>query len=820
MWFITHKIIMGRSMRRFISLISFLTLCLFGNIVLAETEDESRFLERIEINRLNERVEIVIGLAQAYRYISHTPADYGDILRVRLSKLNRAVSDERGVGGRRTLNWKATPDIPLYEVRAESDSTAGIYVVLRFKTPVKFQARSGPEKRTLIISLPTASVEAKKPEEIAAADADILSATSGDYTVSLMSSRKRIDINTIEPHELFKRRQLFVVRTIVNGEEYYRLRLGFFTLKEAKKIHKKLHTNYKRAWIDQANGLEIERANSGFVDLLSIPVTPIPGSKQQPVLAAKLVVMMETARDAMQKKEYGRAAAIYSKITEYPLRPYQRDALERLGLARERKNQLAHAKAEYEKYLKLYPKGKASERVRQRLAGIMTAHARKKDKLELTEITEEKAPTWQVFGNFAQFYRKNRLKTEDASTETTVSSLDTDLDINARRRTKMYDLRLRFSGRYDNDFIRSDKSFSAVSSLYADLLTRDGRHSARIGRQTRTSGGILGRFDGFYYGNQAWKTGKINFVNGWLVDSTKYGINHADKHFYGTSLDWTPQESDWSFNTFLIEQRAENFLDRRAIGGEIKYFNRIQSFFGLIDYDIYFDELNIAYIIANRTLTEKTKINMVFDYRKSPIITLNNALQGQTARSLSDLHKIHSKKEMRQLAKDRAVVSKNVTVGLSQEVSDKWQVTGDATVYSTSSSSASGGVPATESTGDDYYFSLTAMGNNLIKQNDLIIIGARYSDTENSDKTSITANMRYPIYRYWRVNPRIKMEYRDKSDDTEQIIIEPSFRTTYRWKKQWNFDLEFGMEWTKHQLIDATEHSLLYYFYGGYRLDF
>ena len=149
---------------------------------------------------------------------------------------------------------------------------------------------------------------------------------------------------------------------------------------------------------------------------------------------------------------------------------------------------------------------------------------------------------------------------------------------------------------------------------------------------------------------------------------------------------------------------------------KIKYFNRIQSFFGLIDYDIYFDELNIAYIIANRALTEKTKINMAFDYRKSPIVTLNNALQGQTTRSLSDLHKIHSKKEMRQLAKDRAVVSKNVTVGLSQEVSDKWQITGDATVYNTSSSSASGGVPATESTGDDYYFSLNAMGNNLIKK--------------------------------------------------------------------------------------------------------
>ena len=75
----------------------------------------------------------------------------------------------------------------------------------------------------------------------------------------------------------------------------------------------------------------------------------------------------------------------------------------------------------------------------------------------------------------------------------------------------------------------------------------------------------------------------------------------------------------------------------------------------------------------------------------------------------------------------------------------------------------------------------------LLRKNDLIIIGMRYSDTENSDKISITTNMRYPIYSYWRVNPRIKMEYRDKSDGTEQIIIEPSFRTTYRWQKTVEF---------------------------------
>jgi len=46
---------------------------------------------------------------------------------------------------------------------------------------------------------------------------------------------------------------------------------------------------------------------------------------------------------------------------------------ELLGLARERSGQLAHAKAEYEEYLRRYPSGEAAERITRRLATLRAA---------------------------------------------------------------------------------------------------------------------------------------------------------------------------------------------------------------------------------------------------------------------------------------------------------------------------------------------------------------------------------------------------------------------------------------------------------------
>jgi len=83
--------------------------------------------------------------------------------------------------------------------------------------------------------------------------------------------------------------------------------------------------------------------------------------------------LMKDANRRLTDGDNAGAIRIYTKVLQSPQHEYSRAALEYLGLARERKGQLAHAKALYKDYLTRYPEGQDADRVRQRLAGLLTA---------------------------------------------------------------------------------------------------------------------------------------------------------------------------------------------------------------------------------------------------------------------------------------------------------------------------------------------------------------------------------------------------------------------------------------------------------------
>ena len=57
----------------------------------------------------------------------------------------------------------------------------------------------------------------------------------------------------------------------------------------------------------------------------------------------------------MNARDYPKAVVVLTKLQRQPEFPQRAQMQELLGLARERSGQLAHAKAEYEEYLRRYP---------------------------------------------------------------------------------------------------------------------------------------------------------------------------------------------------------------------------------------------------------------------------------------------------------------------------------------------------------------------------------------------------------------------------------------------------------------------------------
>ena len=124
-------------------------------------------------------------------------------------------------------------------------------------------------------------------------------------------------------------------------------------------------------------------------------------------------------------------------------------------------------------------------------------------------------------------------------------------------------------------------------------------------------------------------------------------------------------------------------------------------------------------------------------------------------------------------------------------------------------------------TGNEYFYNLQFIGTSLLKEGDIAIAGIRYSDTSTANIFSINLNSRYPVNSAWRVNPRLRVDFRrNKRDSSHQWTLAPSFRTDYRWKKRYHFELELGGEWSNLRLTDTTEKTRSYFMSMGYRIDF
>ncbi len=91
--------------------------------------------------------------------------------------------------------------------------------------------------------------------------------------------------------------------------------------------------------------------------------------------SAEIDAIFAKARAAITAGEYQRATQLLTKIVNLEENSRSAEAQELLGVVRERNGRLAHARAEYEIYLEKYPDGEGADRVRQRLAGVLTALA-------------------------------------------------------------------------------------------------------------------------------------------------------------------------------------------------------------------------------------------------------------------------------------------------------------------------------------------------------------------------------------------------------------------------------------------------------------
>jgi len=373
---------------------------------------------------------------------------------------------------------------------------------------------------------------------------------------------------------------------------------------------------------------------------------------------------------------------------------------------------------------------------------------------------------------------------------------------------------------YRNDFLDSSSGSGndlRVSYAYADLADSESGLRGRLGRQSRNNGGVLGRFDGINLSYQATEKLRVDTVYGKPVYSTSDSVNKA-RTFYGVSSNFGPVGDNLDIGLFFLQQDIDGITDRQVVGSEMRYFAENKSLWGLFDYDTAFKEFGSMFLQGSWRLPSKLTVSGMIDRRRSPFLSTGNAIIGQPLLDFGELRALFTEDEIRQLALDRAAKTTTVTIGLSRPVTTKLQVNLNVSESAISATPESGGVLATPATSYRYY-SADMVASSLIAQGDVTIFGMRYADSDSTEVWSWNLDTRFPVGRSLRINPRLRVDYRQiKSDLSNEWIYTPGLRLQYRWGRKIRLEFEAGKQFASRAFTDTNMKRESYFINFGYQI--
>ena len=534
-----------------------------------------------------------------------------------------------------------------------------------------------------------------------------------------------------------------------------------------------------------------------------------------------LQAQLREARLAFDSKDYESAIRFYTRLVEYPEYPQRREALELLGLARERNGQLAHAKAEYEDFLKVYPESQQSERVQQRLTALTTL-----DPSSRGVAKTQRQQTWEFFGGLSQEYRRDNasFRSEDFNQDfVALNALRTDVDFSARHRGQRFDFTVRLNGGYLKDLLPQGQGPGndvRLSYAFMELMDRELQLTARLGRQSRHTGGVLGTYDGLYAGWKMNKRLRLNFVAGLPVDRSGDGFQ-TNRQFAGVSLDIGTKGGRWDYSLYAIQQNYDSHLDRQAVGGEVRYFKDGTSVVGLMDYDVHYQALNSAMVLGTLQWGDRWTFTGTLDHRRAPYLTTRNALIGQPFLTLGELIDTVGAQTAEQWAQDRTGQSDTVSLGVSRPWGERLQWNVDFTASKFGEMKPSGGVEGMPGTGLDKALSAQLLANSLFTEGDSSIVGLRVSQGDLVTGESLFVSSRFPVWNGLRAGPRLRLDHRTfETDGGDQYQISPSLRLDWRGRST-TVEFEAGGEWANRKApLTGQSKDRRWWVSLGYRLDF
>ena len=748
---------------------------LASSLGIATQKANAEVIDRIEINQVGDQAEIQLHFITRIQYKRLTTLKNGDV-RVYLTLLDIKPDDPR-------LLWekKDSPPsdiVPPFTVTyPELDSS----LTLSFGKALKTRARAGSDGQSLVIS--TKAIKSKTKDQAKLPVPVIASALTPPVPV------------------------LPVAAAVITGA-----------------------------------GTVIAAEPTGFAT--DLPVEAAQRTPEQ--IQQEAQQLFVTASDALQSNQMDASIEALNKVLNLPQNLLTQPAQELMGEAREKNGEFAKARAEYELYLKLYPNAADKKQVQARIDSLPKTDA-KPAQIAPSEVAQKAAEEkLQISGGISQNYYRGVTHSDTFATDgvnppsitnfsaTDQSMLLTSMDLTARKRTATKDTRLVLRQFSRMNFLPNQPEDYRWNAVYVEQSARDRKYMFRLGRQSGSSGGVPGRFDGVAAGYSLNSTWRVNAAAGKPVEYVRGGDPADPKTFYSGSIDLTRLPDQWSGSAYGVIQytggggyKTGGVRERTALGLESHYFDQQRSYMGQVEFDTIYHKVNLATFQGNWTKESGANYYMALDHRRSPPLALN--LLGQFSQSVKTALSKISIQELRENAIALSPFTNMLSVGMSHPYSSKLRLATDFRMsntagtgaYTTTSLTTGRGTQlSSPGTGNQYALTMQAIGNNLFFENDLGIASATLSSTSTTKGQSITFNQVQTLKQKWRLDESLLLYNQSSSDGNHQTQIRPSLTLNYRMTDTMNLSAEGGIEQYHTSSANADDKTQRRYFFVGYRWDF
>jgi hypothetical protein len=568
-----------------------------------------------------------------------------------------------------------------------------------------------------------------------------------------------------------------------------------------------------------------------------VAAAPAPAPATPPALVtpasaeteAQSDALLANAQAAMAQQNWPAVTATLNELLNLPPNRNTRVAQEMAGVARARAGDVARARIEFETYLQLYPQGEGSERVRRELAALPTAA-----KIAVSiaarpagETTATGSVSMSYFGGNGQVRSQDfkdspvagipQVAGDPLFSADKASQLLNDVDFTWRRRDAEDDLRFVFRDAYTSDLERSDKSKNRLSALYVDYKSLNLGYGMRLGRQSPTGGGVMGRFDGVSANVILRPKLKLSAVVGRPTDK----FFQSERRFYGASLDADALLPNFGGAVYVIQQTIDREVDRRGLGLDMRYFKDGASVFSQFDYDLLIKGLNIATVQGTLIMEDGAVFNALYDRRALTMLALGNALTfedpanpGVLFARIADRLATTTLLALRDQIKRTTPFITQAQLGFTRPLNKSWQIGASAQLTNTGPIPAVPEVVGFENgrpaTGNIYSVSGQLIGLNLYSTRDTHVFSTTGISSPLLKGFLLSYNNSSIMAETWQLEPSLQY-YRDRNPlGSTNERWTPGLRITYRGLERWALESSLTYELGKSSRIavDVTDPTL------------